>query len=272
MSRNNEALLEEARLLLPWYLTGQLSAAEKELVDNALIQFPELKDELAHEEQMKKLVCQDAQLLELAALDTTPQRLDNLLKRIAREDEQKQDSIAHTASVDLARPIIKPTTNTHATKPSRWGKWFSELFSAEWLTPANAVLAGLLVCQVGAGGIYYYLSHQQANVVPTSYSTASIASGEVCDTSGSIKIKLIPNDQLAYVDFKDSTTVEQVRTFLQTNNMELLQTPPSNNPDMYLIKFTSTLEATDNYVKQIRTTYDNILEIFGKADQSDICS
>ncbi len=47
-------LMNEARLLIPWYLTGQLSAEEQELVNKALEQSAELRQELLNEKKMMR--------------------------------------------------------------------------------------------------------------------------------------------------------------------------------------------------------------------------
>jgi hypothetical protein len=52
----SNALLEEARRLLPWYLTEKLSKAEQGLVNQALELYPELQHELIQEEKMIRLV------------------------------------------------------------------------------------------------------------------------------------------------------------------------------------------------------------------------
>ncbi|WP_020559091.1 hypothetical protein [Thiofilum flexile] len=265
MSRNNEALLEEARLLLPWYLTGQLSTAEQELVENALGQYPNLQDELRHEEQIKKLVCQDAQLLELSALDTTPQRLDNLLRLIEREEEQKE-SLSNAANVHLARPVAAPA-KPKASQPSRWKAWLQDLLDAEWLTPANAVLAGLLICQVGVGLAYvsYTASPKPGEGI---YVPASFCEME------NVSIKLAPNEQLAFAQFNESATVGEVTRFLEKNKMSLLHDSPANVPNMFVLRFQTNLtdyEQIANYLTQTQHNSAKVISILARTTPEEVC-
>ena len=268
MSRNNEALLEEARLLLPWYLTGQLSAVERELVENALSQYPSLQDELWQEEQIKKLVCQDAQLLELSALDTTPQRLDNLLRRIGRESEQ-QDT--HSVNSHLARPVIVTAATVPSPSQSRWKIWLHNLFNTEWLTPANAVLAGLLVCQVGVGVFYLAYTQQGQGSMPKS---SEFELSSYCNI-GNISINLTPNEHLALVEFKESTTVGQIKKFLEVNHMGLVHDSPANTPNLFLLKFQT--EYSDDkqiarYLDQVKLNAVEFINFLGRTPTEEACN
>ena len=59
MSRQeSEKYIEEARLLLPWYLTNTLSDEEQDLVNRALEASSELRKEFVREEKMMRwLTC-----------------------------------------------------------------------------------------------------------------------------------------------------------------------------------------------------------------------
>ncbi|MEZ5476629.1 MAG: hypothetical protein R3E95_03790 [Thiolinea sp.] len=149
--------VEEARLLLPWYLTNTLSAEEQQRVNQALESSAELREEFLREEQMMRLVRENTSLLELSALDTTEQRLEKMLGRIEREEQQQQ----------AAR--IAPQTSPVKPPPQDWFKRFfgKGLFGLDWLTPANAVFASLLVLQAGLL-TYAQLQPPGINVLPTS--------------------------------------------------------------------------------------------------------
>lgn len=158
--QKSDKYIEEARLLLPWYLTNTLSDEEQELVNKALEASPELRKEFVREEKMMRLVKENTSLLELSALDTTEQRLGNTLARIERE-EQQQVKMAEKAQT-------APEKQKAATKSSWLSSMFErKLFNLEWLSPANAVFASLLAIQAGVLG-YYQLNH--SNSVYTSAS------------------------------------------------------------------------------------------------------
>lgn len=273
MSRNNEALLEEARLLLAWYLTDQLSAVERELVDDALSQYPSLHEELQQEEQLRKVVCQHAKLLELSALDTTPQRLDNLLQRIGQDQAQQEHSAVSKAH--LAKPVTLPVTTAAKPSKSTWGEWLQNLFNTEWLTPANAVLAGLLVCQVGVGLLYLgYNRSPSSELAQSSNSTKSFELASYCNI-GNISINLAPKEQLALVEFKDSTTVSQIRHFLEKNNMSLLHESPGNTPNLFMLKFQTDLMQDDqiaSYLEQIKQSSTDTINFLGKTTPEEACN
>lgn len=278
MSRNNETLLEEARLLLPWYLTGQLSAVEKELVENALGQFSELQAELKREEQMQKLVCQDAQLLELSALDTTPQRLENLLRRITREEEQKQESTTLNANAHLARPVVaqpKTTSVTPTTKSTKWQEWLKNLFSVEWLTPANAVLAGLLVCQVGVGA--FYLAYHQQTTQPADSAIAQTSAqgtyelSSVKDDTESSSVVLKDNEYLLLVTFNPDAKIGAVQKFLDDQQMVLVNSEPqSREPNTYSIKYKTDMDSTKipEYLDKLAQQHKEVVVHLGKNGNS----
>lgn len=296
MSRNNETLLEEARLLLPWYLTGQLSAVEKELVENALGQFSELQAELKREEQMKKLVCQDAQLLELSALDTTPQRLENLLRRITREEEQKQESTTLNANAHLARPVVAQpkTTSVTAPKSNKWQEWLKNLFSIEWLTPANAVLAGLLVCQVGVGAFYIAYQHNdnpksetvaQANIPPVDPTTAS-ESGKTDEDTSKYSLAgtedqndnqsvvaladLKEHERLLLVEFNPDAKISAIQKFLDEQHMVLVRSEKSDRPNTYTLKYKTHLDGDKlpAYLDELTEKYKDVISHLGKNGNS----
>ena len=125
MSREeSKKFIEEARLLLPWYLTNTLSDEEQDLVNKALEASSELRKEFVREEKMMRLVQENTSLLELSALDTTEQRLENTLSRIEREEQQ-----ATAVADDL--PAVQATTKAESSWFSRLFK--TKLFDIEWL-------------------------------------------------------------------------------------------------------------------------------------------
>ncbi len=137
-NQEQHQLLEEARLLLPWYLTNKLTTAEHVLVTQALALYPELRKEQRQEGKMMQLVKDNTSLLELNVMDATSQRLAKLMERIESESESKSESVPESPQTPV-RP------------KSRWRDFFQggTLFDLEWLTPASAVFASLLVLQAG---------------------------------------------------------------------------------------------------------------------------
>lgn len=168
--------LEEARHLLPWYLTDQLSQAEQRLVNQALELFPELKQELLREEKMMRLVRTNTSLLELSALDTSEQRLNKLLARIDREEDKPEASelhsipIAKNQVIPQAIPVDKAKLAPPA--PKKWLDflWRQPLFNLNWLTPANAVFASLVAAQVTLLAYGHFAAESD-----TQFSVASVA-------------------------------------------------------------------------------------------------
>lgn len=174
----SNALLEEARRLLPWYLTEKLSKAEQGLVNQALELYPELQHELIQEEKMMRLVCTNTSLLELSALDTTEQRLNKLLARIDREEDKPEEASLPSYVESVAKNQTLPQTNPVAsTKPhppvqKKWFEflWRQPLLNLNWLTPANAVFASLVGAQIALLAYGHFATEPDAK-----FSVASVA-------------------------------------------------------------------------------------------------
>jgi hypothetical protein len=198
---------EEARLLLPWYITGKLTEPERRLVEQMLAQNPELKSDYQRELRMVGLIRENTSLLQLTTVDSTPQRLDKLMKRIEREESAK------------AAPAARPTTTAKPKAALGWWQRLRNLLpDSGWLTPANAVFATLLVMQVGVLGWFAHLV-----TAPTEdlYVSASVADKQtaVPVTDG---MKLL-------VEFKDNAQVQELRSFLLKWNAHITDGPDANN-------------------------------------------
>ena len=74
--------IEEARLLLPWYVTQRLDELEHKLVEEALVISPLLRREVDEQRQISKLIANDESVLEISAVNTAEHRLDDLFERI----------------------------------------------------------------------------------------------------------------------------------------------------------------------------------------------
>lgn len=222
-SHESGNLIDEARLLMPWYLTNQLSSEEQQLVNEALEQSPELRGEFLQEEKMMRLVKENKSLLELTALDTTEQRLDKVLSRIQHEEQQQTQTTQNTA------------TAKKKGKAEGWlGKFFkSGLLGNDWLSPANAVFASLLVCQLGFMG-YTQLS-------PSAPEGAVYESASFTKTSaGQAGIK--KSTATFLMAFQDDAPYGEVCDFLNTWNARIVSGP--DNQNMFSVEL-STDSTTD---------------------------
>lgn len=220
-SHESGNLIDEARLLMPWYLTNKLSSEEQRLVNEALEQSAELRGEFLQEEKMMRLVKENKSLLELTAMDTTEQRLDKILSRIQHEEQQL--------------PVQNPATSKQEEKSAGWlGKFFrSGLFGTDWLSPANAVFASLLVCQLGVLG-YMQLSPSPSEGVV--YESASVAKAPV----GQAGIK--KSTAIFLMEFRDDAPYGEVCDFLNAWNARVVSGPDSQN--MFSVEL-STDSTTD---------------------------
>lgn len=211
-------LLEEARRLLPWYLTDKLSKAEQRLVNQALEVYPELQLELAQEEKMMRIVRTNTSLLELSALDTTEQRLNKLLARIERADEKPEDTEPVPATT-VAQTISESTSNTqpspNTTRPKKsWFEflWRQPLFKLDWLTPANAVFASLVIAQIAV------LAYGQLKDTDTKFSVASVETISE-PTNGKNELSRF------LVQFADEAKHEEVCAFLNQWKAHIVSGP-----------------------------------------------
>jgi len=208
-NQDSNKLVEKARLLLPWYLTNKLSEEEQALVNRALEASSELRQEFLQEEKMMRLVRGNTSLLDLSAVDTTEQRLDKMLARIEREEDQK----ASEASVTSPE---KAEQRSHQAKPSKQQPripWYKKLFDHDWLVPANAVFASLLVVQLGVIGLYAVQNQSQ-----TSYELASIED------------KTKTTDRALFlIEFNPNAQHKEVCEFLNQWNARIVQGPNMAN-------------------------------------------
>ncbi len=92
MNEVGEYQYEHASLLLPWYVTGKLTASEKEEVDAILKISPKLQRELKYQQQMAQMISEDSEVLDIVAIDTQEQRLNRLLDRIDRNTPKPRNS------------------------------------------------------------------------------------------------------------------------------------------------------------------------------------
>lgn len=244
MSRQkSEGFIEEARLLLPWYLTNTLSDDEQELVNKALEASPELRKEFVREEKMMRLVKENTSLLELSALDTTEQRLENTFARIDREEQQH---------AKLTAEISSSSDSHHTAEKSGWLKrlFGGGLFNVEWLTPANAAFASLLALQVGVLGYYHSHANDGGSTV---YETVTYPKNSLpaTDVSKSVKSAFL-------MEFHNTAEYGEVCEFLNNWNAQIISGPDSNN--MFMVEMNTdpniNLEALAETIMSKASTED----------------
>ena len=211
MSRHeSNKLIEEARLLLPWYLTDTLSEEEQDLVNRALECSEDLRKEFVREEQMMHLVKDNTSLLELSALETTEQRLANTLARIEREEQanKKEDRVA-----------VKKKKQPVQILRQWFGQFFGKkLFDTNWLTPANASFAALLAVQVGLLAF-----GTERDSTSTVYQSASVPkAGDSSFATNSVKAVFL-------MEFQSDAQHGAVCDFLNTWNARIVSGPNSHN-------------------------------------------
>ncbi len=227
--------IEEARLLLPWYITGKLSAAEKAAVEAALQQYPVLQEEYTRELKLVETIRLNADLLKLTAMDTTQQRLDKLLKRIERE-------AVHTTPVELS-PEVKPAVSTLAKRPSWWQGIKQSV--TDWLgdggmwKPANALFASLLAVQIGVLALYY-IQAPTNSTASTVYKTVTM---EGVENAGESK-----NNLVVFIDFNKNANVTTLRQFLKKWNAHVIDGPDNN--ELFRVEFKNTQAFSDADIKQ----------------------
>ena len=237
MSRHeSNKLIEDARLLLPWYLTNTLSDEEQDLVNRALDASEELREEFVREEKMMRLVKDNTSLLELSALDTTEQRLANTLARIDR-DEQLEERLS------IAKRQSSAPKENLGWLPRLRGLFDGGLFGVGWLTPANAILASLLAVHIG---IFAFMpSYSASDVI---YSSATYESG------GSSGTGALNNEfkSLFLMEFQNTAQHGEVCAFLNDWNARIVAGPNSQNMFTVEMKTDSSVDAValaDNVMK-----------------------
>jgi hypothetical protein len=105
---------QKALVLLPWYASGQLSPEDYSYMEDALLEFPELKAELVIERETIQLLKTDPSILELSALKEIEARFDNILPSL-----KPQESLQHKQ--------INKKQAVHVPTESKLKQFFSNL-------------------------------------------------------------------------------------------------------------------------------------------------
>ncbi len=241
--------LEEARLLLPWYITGKLNEPEKELVERMLDQNPTLKAEYEREVALVEVIRENQSLLQLTAVDTTGQRLEKLMRRIEREaptDTVVSDATSHTSVADSIGVGVSTTSPkrspSHLGVGQRIWQFLQSLIPLkEGFVPANAVFASLLALQVGFVGWYAWYTQPDTQMTYQS-ATATTA------TNTEKGLELL-------VDFNDRAQVQQVREFLLRWNARIVDGPDVNANSFFRVEvkgISAQEQQADEVVQQMQ--------------------
>lgn len=78
---NNNQIPVRVLELLPWYALGLLEAQEKQFVEKALLEFPELQEQLKAEHEMVQYIQEEKETFSLSAIENREERLEQLFKR-----------------------------------------------------------------------------------------------------------------------------------------------------------------------------------------------
>ena len=84
--------------LLPSYVLGLLEAQEKQLVEKALLEFPELQEQLKTEDEMVQYLREEKELFSLSAIEDREERLGGLLKREEFQPQKPKQRISTNTS------------------------------------------------------------------------------------------------------------------------------------------------------------------------------
>ena len=207
---SNSDPLEEARLLLPWYITGKLTEPESALVQHMLEQHPVLQAEYERELMVVNLIRENHSLLRLTAVDTTSQRLDKLMRRIERDTP----STMVPTIPEPPRPV--PT----ADKPSWWER-LKQLFpSGNRFAPAYVGFAALVAVQIGL--LAWYSGAVSNSLLKQTQATYQVATADSGAASADSAAKLL-------VEFDDTDSFAQVKNFLERWHLRIIEGPAHDN-------------------------------------------
>jgi len=128
----------EALQLVPWYVTGCLSADERDYFQKILKKYPALQEHLKEEQELIKLVNQDETILELSSLEPTEVRLKNILGRL-----ENASSVEAPLLTNNAKPAHTGNILTNWLQSLVSGDAYNRLHFASFAT--IAIFAALLV-------------------------------------------------------------------------------------------------------------------------------
>ena len=99
---NNNQIPVRALELLPWYALGLLEVEEKQYLEKALLEFPELQEHLKTENEMVQHLREEKELFSLSAIENREERLGQLLKR-----EEFQPKVSGQQETTINTKLVK---------------------------------------------------------------------------------------------------------------------------------------------------------------------
>lgn len=185
---------------MPWYNLGKLSANEESMVNEALIEDPSLKDQLALDKDIMTKVIADPKLLDRSAFESSTVRLDKVLAQL--------DEGTTKVTKKQAKPAKekKPSVDLFAGVKSL----FSGLLSGSSHSFTYAVFAALTVVQLGLLMFFVVPSTMQEqradNFGPASGEPVVHAEGPSVDKNGSGLVLIISmKDNIKIEGFTSNT-------------------------------------------------------------------
>ena len=92
-NKDNNQIPVQALELLPWYALGLLGDQEKQFVEKALLEFPELQGHLKTEHEMVQYLREEKEIFSLSAIEDREERLGKLLKREEFHPEKPEQRV-----------------------------------------------------------------------------------------------------------------------------------------------------------------------------------
>lgn len=77
------------------------------------------------------------------------------------------------------------------------------------------------------------------------------------------------------MEFKESTTVGQVRTFLDAHTMGLVHDSPAHTPNLFLVRFKTELadaKQIANYLNQVKLASTDTINFLGRTTPDEACN
>lgn len=205
--------IENARQLLPWYITGMLSSSEVSFVKKAIAVCPSLQEDYEEQKALSQMIKQDPQVMDISVISTQEQRLDNLMKRI-RIDKSQQDAV-----VTDDRPSF--ISNIMATIKQKFAN-MADFSTNRW---AFTVIASVVIIQVALLG--FFLSGQQNQASNVIYQSMSDETPEQAPEQKD-DAPLPSNDTSIIIQFDTKATQEEISAVLKTIDGNIVEHPESS--------------------------------------------
>jgi hypothetical protein len=233
--------IENARQLLPWYVTGKLSSAEVSFVKEAITACPSLYEEYKVQQQLSQMIKQDPQIINMSVISTQKQRLDTLMQRI--HADQQQQSVMTTNGeqpffIQTLASIKQALISVVNVSANKW------VFTAVAGVAVFAVLQAIFFDFLLKGEVQ--VSNDETHYVSMSADTPIPSSGE----------RII-------IQFDQQATQEEIDLFLQTIDGTIIEHPEGSYSYQLLLNKKMTVEQIDNVLIKIEA--DRLIEFAGRS-------